>query len=70
VGYRCAASDVPDAIERLLASYLEQRHAAENLREFFGRHSEAALRVFLAGQELPPVLRDPAPGRVPHGLEG
>ena len=70
VGYRCAASDVPDAIERLLNGYLEDRHQGENLRQFFARHSEAALRTLLAGQDLPPVLRDPSPGRVPHGVEG
>jgi sulfite reductase (ferredoxin) len=70
VGYRCPANEVPNAIERLLRTYLEARHAGENLRQFFGRHSEPALRTFLAGQELPPVLRDPSPGRVPHGLEG
>jgi len=40
------------------------------VRQFFERHSEAALRTFLAGENLPPVLRDPSPGRVPHGLEG
>lgn len=70
VGYRCAANDVPDAIERLLRSYLEARHSGENLRQFFARHSDVALRTLLAGQEMPAVLRDPSPGRVPHGLEG
>jgi sulfite reductase (ferredoxin) len=70
VGYRCAASEVPDAIERLLTSYLEERHPGENLRHFFARHSESALRTRLAGQDLPPVLRDPSPGRVPYGVEG
>jgi len=70
VGYRCSASEVPDAIERLLRSYLDERHAGENLRQFFARHSESALRTFLAGQDLSPVLRDPSPGRVPHGIEG
>jgi sulfite reductase (ferredoxin) len=70
VGYRCAASEVPDAIERLLHSYLDERRSGENLRQFFARHSETALRTFLAGQALPPVLRDPSPGRVPHGVEG
>jgi sulfite reductase (ferredoxin) len=70
VGYRCPAHEVPDAIERLLRHYLEARRGGENLREFFARHSESALRTFLAGQELPPMLRDPSPGRVPHGLEG
>lgn len=70
VGYRCTAHEVPDAIERLLRNYLEARHAGENLRAFFARHSENALRTFLAGHDLPPVLRDPSPGRIPHGLEG
>ncbi len=70
VGYRCPANEVPDAIERLLRNYLETRRTGENLRQFFARHSESALRAFLAGQELPPVLRDPSPGLVPHGLEG
>ncbi len=69
-GYRCPAAEVPDAIERLLRSYLEQRTTGENLRQFFARHSETALRTFLAGQEKVAVPRDPSPGRVPHGLEG
>ena len=70
IGYRCAANEVPDAIERLLRNYLGARRVGENLRQFFARHSENALRTFLAGEDLPPVLRDPSPGRVPHGLEG
>src|SRR5436190_3305462 len=40
VGYRCPASDVPDAIERLLKVYLAERVPGENLRKFFARHSE------------------------------
>ncbi len=70
IGYRCTASEAPDAIERLLRSYLAERRAGENLRQFFARHSDSALRTFLAAQEIPAVLRDPSPGRVPHGLEG
>jgi sulfite reductase (ferredoxin) len=70
VGYRCAASDVPDAIARLLESYLEQRFRGENLRQFLARHSEEYLRGLLAGQTVPPAFRDPPPGRVPHGVEG
>jgi sulfite reductase (ferredoxin) len=70
IGYRCAADEVSDAIERLLRNYLELRRPGENLRQFFARHSDMGLRTFLAGQDLPPVLRDPSPGRVPHGLEG
>jgi sulfite reductase (ferredoxin) len=70
VGYRCAATEVPDAIERLLRRYLEKRDAGENLRHFFARHSETELREFLAGDVVAPVLRDVPAGRVPHGLEG
>ena len=70
VGYRCLATEVPDAIERLLRRYLDERCPDENLRHFFARHSEAELREFLAGEFVPAVLRDPSPGRVPHGLEG
>jgi sulfite reductase (ferredoxin) len=70
VGYRCLATEVPDAIERLLRRYLDDRRPNENLRQFFARHSEIELRGFLAGEFIPAVLRDPSPGRVPHGLEG
>jgi len=71
VGYRCTASEVPEAIERLLNSYLAEREPGENLRSFFARHSDLELRSLLAGEFVPPVERDhPAAGRVPHGLEG
>jgi sulfite reductase (ferredoxin) len=69
VGYRCPASDVPDAIERLLRAYLTGRAAGENLRHFFSRHSESQLREFLAGQPQEAVVRDLPSGRVPHGVE-
>jgi sulfite reductase (ferredoxin) len=69
VGYRCLAEDVPEAIERLLRAYLLQRATSESLRAFLHRHSEAELRALLAGESLPPVARDPAPGHVPHGVE-
>jgi sulfite reductase (ferredoxin) len=70
VGYRCAATEVPEAIERLLRVYLEQKHPDENLRRFFARHSETELRSYLAGSETTPVERDPSPGRVPAGVAG
>jgi sulfite reductase (ferredoxin) len=70
IGYRCPASEVPDAIERLLRAYLEDRLPEENLRKFFARHDDTELRGFLAGQVLEAVARDLSPGRVPHGLEG
>jgi sulfite reductase (ferredoxin) len=70
VGYRCPASEVPDAIERLLRRYLADRFLGENLRQFFSRHNETELREFLAGELVEAVARDVSPGRVPHGLEG
>ena len=70
IGYRCLASEVPDAIERLLNRYLEERLPKENLRQFFARHSDTELREYLAGKFLAAVARDPSPGRVPHAVEG
>jgi sulfite reductase (ferredoxin) len=69
VGYRCAATDVPDALERLLRGYLEERHADENLRQFLSRHSDAQIRSILAGELSLPIERDQPFGRVPHGVE-
>ena len=70
VGYRCPASEVPEAIARLLRVYRSERFDAENLRQFFARHSVEALRHFMAGEEVVSVTRDPSPGRPPHGVEG
>ena len=70
VGYRCAATEVPEAIERLLRAYLNERFQGENLRHFFARHTDEDLRAFLGGAEMAFVARDPSPGRVPHGVEG
>jgi sulfite reductase (ferredoxin) len=69
VGYRCAATDVPDAIERLLRRYLAERDVGENLRQFFARHSDTELREFLAGELVAAVARDLPEGRVPGGVE-
>jgi len=70
VGYRCAATEVPDAIERLLREFNERRGAGENLRRFFARHSNEQLRAVLAGQAVAPVERDASTGPVPVGVEG
>jgi sulfite reductase (ferredoxin) len=58
VGYRCVATEVPDALERLLGRYLAQREPSENLRRFFARHSDSELRGFLAGEIVEAVPRD------------
>ncbi len=70
MGYRCAASEVPAAIERLLREYMERRVPGENLRQFFARHADAELRSVLAGEEVKAVARDLSPGPPPHGVDG
>ncbi len=70
VGYRCSATEVPAAIERLLRRYLEIREPGENFRQFAARHEETAVRQLLAGGDPMAVARDPAPGRLPHGVDG
>ena len=70
VGYRCLATDVPAAIERLLRQYLAEAGDGENLRQFFARRSDAELRSYLAGETLEPVARDVPEGRVPSSVEG
>jgi sulfite reductase (ferredoxin) len=69
IGYRCAATDVPDAIERLLTTYQRERAQNENLRQFFARHSTDDLRLLLAGTPVIPVERDLSAGAVPHSVE-
>jgi len=69
IGFRCAASEVPDAIERLLRGYLEGRAPGEELRPFLARHSDEELRRLLAGGEVSIVPRDAPVARPPHGLE-
>jgi sulfite reductase (ferredoxin) len=70
VGYRCAASEVPEAIERLLSEFNERREPGENLRRFFARHSNEQIRGWLAGELVASVERDAAAGPVPMGVEG
>jgi sulfite reductase (ferredoxin) len=68
VGYRCPAPLVPEAIERLLRQYLAARVPNENLRAWFGRHTDDELRAHLAGEVLPAVERDLPTAPVPHGV--
>ena len=72
IGYRCLASEVPDAIERLLHRYLDERHTGENLRQYFARHSDADLRQTLAleGEAAIAVARDLPSAAAPHAVEG
>jgi sulfite reductase (ferredoxin) len=68
IGFRAAAVDCPDAIERLLRGYLKGRSEGENLRSYFRRTSDEDLRAALNGAVVEAVARDPAPGRVPASV--
>jgi len=71
LGYRCAATETPAAIERLLRKYLEVRTPGEDLRLFFARHSDAQLRSWLAGtEEVEVAKRDTPVARAPVGVAG
>jgi sulfite reductase (ferredoxin) len=61
IGYRAAAEDCPEAIERLLRAYLAARQPGEDLRAYFARHDDDSLRAQLAGTFVPSVERDPPP---------
>jgi sulfite reductase (ferredoxin) len=61
LGYRAAADEVPDAIERLLRGYLSARLPDEDLRAYFARTDDESLRAQLAGGALEPVERDAPP---------
>jgi sulfite reductase (ferredoxin) len=61
LGYRAAADEVPDAIERLLRGYLAARQPSEDLRAYFARTGDDDLRAQLAGTVIDPVERDAAP---------
>jgi precorrin-3B synthase len=66
IGYRAAADDCPEAIERLLRGYLYAREPGEDLRAYFARTSDADLRAQLNGTPVTPVERDPAPAGGRH----
>lgn len=70
IGYRTTATEVPEAIERLLRAYLAGRAAGQSFREFCARRSDEELRTVLAGAEIAAVARDASAGPVPHGLDG
>jgi sulfite reductase (ferredoxin) len=70
IGYRAPATEVPDAIERLLRAYLARRRNGDSFREFAAGRTDEELRQFLAGQAGAAVARDASPGRPPHGVDG
>jgi sulfite reductase (ferredoxin) len=66
LGYRAVAEDVPDAIERLLSSYIAGREPNEDLRSYFARTDDETLRAQLHGAIIDPVGRDAPPARSSH----
>jgi len=73
IGYRAAAEDVPEAIERLLRAYLQARQPNEDLRAWFSRTEDELLRAHLNNTPInqlpPPETRDPAPAGVRHAVD-
>ena len=61
IGYRAAAEDCPEAIERLLRGYLANRTEGEDLRAYFSRTNDETLRAHLNGATVDPVERDAPP---------
>jgi sulfite reductase (ferredoxin) len=70
VGYRCAATDVPDAIERLLVNFQDNRFEHESLRAFLARKTNQQISEILAGESFMPVERDLPQARTPQSVEG
>ena len=68
IGYRCPATEVPEALERLLGNYMQRRSAEEDLQSFFARHSNEELRGWLAGEAIAPVMRDQPSRMTPQGV--
>ncbi len=69
LGYRAAADECPEAIERLLRGYLLARQPEEDLRAYFSRTSDDELRAQLNGTPMAPVERDAAPAGGSHAVD-
>jgi sulfite reductase (ferredoxin) len=67
VGYRCLATETPEAIERLLYAFLDEREEGETFRSFCARNSDQDLRAMLAGEWSMPMTRDASGEMVPLG---
>ena len=49
VGFRAAADDVPEALERLFSTYVAQKQEGESVRAWTGRVGDAAVKSLLGG---------------------
>ena len=70
IGYRCLASEVPDAIERLLRRYLDERSPTKICASILRATATKSCASVWRESSWQPVERDPSPGKVPHGIEG
>jgi sulfite reductase (ferredoxin) len=69
MGYRCPATEVPDAITRLLDFFHLERGSNEPLQKFLARHSTDVLRSVLAGGPAQIAERDAVVATTPHSVE-
>jgi sulfite reductase (ferredoxin) len=69
VGYRCPATEVPNAITRLLDVFHLECEPNEPLQKFLARQSTEALRSILAGGPTELAERDLATATAPHSVE-
>jgi sulfite reductase (ferredoxin) len=69
VGYRCPATEVPNAITRLLDFFHLERESNEPLQKFLARQSTEALRSILAGGPVQIAERDTPVSATPHSVE-
>jgi sulfite reductase (ferredoxin) len=69
IGYRCPATEVPNAITRLLEFFHLERYETESLQKFLARHSNESIRSVLAGGPTFVAERDLALATTPHSVE-
>jgi sulfite reductase (ferredoxin) len=69
VGYRCPATEVPNAITRLLDFFHLERECNEPLQKFLARQSTEALRSILGGGPVQIAERDNPVAATPHSVE-
>ena len=55
IGYRTAADDVPDALERLFEAFTSGKQAGESIRFWTGRIGDAGIKAILTGAPTPPA---------------
>ena len=49
IGFRAAADEVPEALERLFSTYVAQKQDGESIRSWTGRVGDAGVKAVLGG---------------------